>query len=288
LPIYPLALSPPPHPQPTLHEVHHARLYSRSNSYPRLTSSGHSSEHHQHAALRRPGQPPSLQAPQQQQQPAQPTPQQADALKHHQLGKTVAYLFGAQVDPTTGEPVRQKPGTLFRSLLAGALLGGAIGSEGNAGGGKVGGFLGGLGRGAAGVEQQAYQRDQQAQQQAQTNAQHKQEMTLEQQKFDEEKMQHAAAAEHWNIQNLLSEREADYRDREQLEKENEIDLNVQKIVTPTQDVHRHAADAQDEQTARIKEATVLGRNTATTTAISATNKIATIFTTLVLGESHLP
>jgi hypothetical protein len=88
----------------------------------------------------------------------------------------------------------------------------------------VGGFLGGFARGGNAVNQQAHQRAQEAQ----TNAQHKQEMSLEQQKFEEEKMQHAAAAEHWNIQNFLSEREADYRDREQLEKENEMDLNVQK------------------------------------------------------------
>jgi hypothetical protein len=178
----------------------------------------------------RAGQPPSLQAPQQQQpqvpqqqQPA-PTPQQILAAKHHDLGKTAAFLFGEQRDPDTGEPVRQKPGAIFRSLLAGALLGGAIGSEGNAGGGSVGGFLGGMSRGESSVEQQAYQR----QQQAQTNAQHRQEMTLEQEKFDEEKMQHASTLEHWNLENLARGREADYRDREQLEKENEIDLNVQK------------------------------------------------------------
>jgi len=177
----------------------------------------------------RAGQPPSLPGPQApQQQPAQPTPERAVAAKHHALGRAASFLFGAEVNPDTGEPVKQKPGAIFRSLLAGALLGGAIGSEGNAGGGKVGGFLGGLGRGAVGVEQQAYQRRQQAQQEAQTNAQHKQEMTLEQQKFDEEKMQHASTLEHWNLENLARGREADYRDREQFEKENEIDLNVQK------------------------------------------------------------
>src|ERR1700733_312798 len=129
----------------------------------------------------RAGQPPSLPGPQAPQQQPAPTPQQVLAAKHHDLGRAAAFLFGEQRDPDTGEPVRQKPGAIFRSLLAGALLGGAIGSEGNAGGGKVGGFLSGFARGGNAVNQQAQQRQQQAQAQAQTNAQHKQEMTLEQQ-----------------------------------------------------------------------------------------------------------
>lgn len=170
----------------------------------------------------RPGQPPSLQ-PQAQQQ-AVPTPQQqADVARHHAIGKAATFLFGQQRD-ASGEVVREKPGQLFRSLLAGALLGGAMGSQGSAGGGSVGSFLGGVGRGASGVEQQAYAR----QQQALVNSQRKQELSLDQQKFDEEKMQHAATLEHWNLENLNHGREADYRDREQLEKENEVDLNVQK------------------------------------------------------------
>jgi hypothetical protein len=41
-------------------------------------------------------------------------------------------------------------------------------------------------------------------------------------------MLHAATLEHWNIENLAHGREADYRDREQLDKENEQDENVQK------------------------------------------------------------
>jgi len=38
----------------------------------------------------------------------------------------------------------------------------------------------------------------------------------------------AATLEHWNITNLMHGREADFKDREQLEKENDVDLNVQK------------------------------------------------------------
>jgi hypothetical protein len=50
---------------------------------------------------------------------------------------------------------------------------------------------------------------------------------------------------------------------------------------PIGDPFRSAVDAQDEQAARIREATVLGRSRATATAINATNKIKITFTTLV-------
>jgi hypothetical protein len=169
-----------------------------------------------------PGQQPSL-AGQPPAQPQAPTPQQAVAARHHALGKVTSFLFGQQRDET-GQVIKQPPGTIFRSLLAGAMLGGALGAEGHADGSGVGSFLGGLGRGASGVELQNHQR----QQQAQELAMKKQQMTLEQQKFDEEKTQHQATLEHWNMENLARGREADYRDREQLEKENEVDLNVQK------------------------------------------------------------
>ena len=53
-------------------------------------------------------------------------------------------------------------------------------------------------------------------------------MSLEERKFDEEKVMHQATLEHWGIENLANAREADYRDREQLNKENEQDENVQK------------------------------------------------------------
>ena len=81
-----------------------------------------------------------------------------------------------------------------------------------------------MGRGASGVEQQNYQRSQEAQ----AAAQKKQAMSLEERKFDEEKVMHQATLEHWGIENLANAREADYRDREQLDKENEQDENVQK------------------------------------------------------------
>lgn len=161
-------------------------------------------------------------------QPQQPTPQQvaqvADVARHHAIGKAAAFLFGQERDPNTGEPVKQAPGSVFKSLLAGALLGSAIGSEGRAGGGSVGGFLSGFSRGGAGVMAQEYQRQQDAfARQRQT-----QQMSLEQQRFEEERTQHRAQLEQWNLENLARGREADYRDRDQLLKENEQDANVQK------------------------------------------------------------
>ena len=84
---------------------------------------------------------------QQQAAPQPPTPQQVVNEKHNALGKVTSFLFGHQVDPSTGEPVKQQPGAIFRSLLAGALLGGAVGREGKATGGSAGGYLTGLARG---------------------------------------------------------------------------------------------------------------------------------------------
>lgn len=164
------------------------------------------------------------QQPTQQQAPPQPTPQQAaTAQKHQALGKVASFLFGQQTDDA-GNPVKQPPGHLFRSLLAGALLGMAAGSSAPPGGGKLGGALSGLGHGATAVANQNYQR----QQQAKEEQRQQQSANLEQDKFKEEKAMHQSALEHWNMENLAREREADFKDREQLEKENGQDLDIQK------------------------------------------------------------
>jgi hypothetical protein len=164
------------------------------------------------------------------QPPAQPqtppvNPQQVAATaRHAAIGRVADFLFNNQRDPETGQRIKQAPGAVFRSLLAGALLGGAMGSEGQATGGSVGGFLGGLGRGGTAVEQQTYQR----QQQAQAQAQRQQAASLEERKFDQQQMMDSATLEHWNSQNLANAREADYRERDQLLKENDQDANIQK------------------------------------------------------------
>src|SRR5437879_3123952 len=84
---------------------------------------------------------------------APPTPQQAVAAKHQALGKVTSFLFGQQHDES-GQPVKQHPGQLFRSLLAGALLGMAAGAQSPARGGTVGSMLGGVGAGYVAVSQQ--------------------------------------------------------------------------------------------------------------------------------------
>jgi hypothetical protein len=156
----------------------------------------------------RPGQPPSLPGPQAP-QPAQPTPQQADTARHHAIGRAASFLFGAQRDPETGEPIKQKPGTLFRSLLAGALLGGAIGSEGNAGGGSVGGFLGGFARGGNAVNQQA-----------QEQAQKRQQLSLEEQKAQDEHTLHQATTAHITAETAAFHHNQEFQDQEAVDRKN--------------------------------------------------------------------
>ena len=134
-----------------------------------------------------PSGPPQQQAPTQQ-QPAPPTPQQADAAKHHVLGKVTSFLFGQTTDSNTGERVQERPGRLFRSLLAGALLGGAMGSEGPRAGSGVGGFLTDVARGGNAVQQQTNQRQQEALQ----RSQEQQRLSLEEQRAADEHNLHQA------------------------------------------------------------------------------------------------
>jgi hypothetical protein len=115
------------------------------------------------------GQAPSSSAPQLQHQPPAPTAQQAMVARHHALGQVTSFLFSNQRDEN-GAPIKQPPGQIFRSLLAGALLGGTMGSEGKAQSGSVGGFLNGVSRGGNAVEQQNHARQQEAQKQAQDRA----------------------------------------------------------------------------------------------------------------------
>lgn len=93
------------------------------------------------------------------------------------MGQVTSFLFNNQRDENS-EPIKQPPGQIFISLLAGALLGGAMGSDGKAQGGSVGGFLSGVSRGGNAVEQQNYARQQEAQKQAQDRAK----LMLEQQR----------------------------------------------------------------------------------------------------------
>lgn len=60
-------------------------------------------------------------------QPQASTPQQAVATKHRDVDKVTSFIFGQQRD-ARHNAVREKPGHIFRALLAGALLGGAQGA----------------------------------------------------------------------------------------------------------------------------------------------------------------
>jgi hypothetical protein len=168
----------------------------------------------------RPGEPPSLPAqapPAQPAQPPPPTPQQiAEHNRHAAIGKAASFLFGAQTDPNTGEPVKQAPGVLFRNLLAGALLGGAIGSEGRANGGSVGSFLSGVSRGGNAVAQQAYQR----QQDAQAQEQRRQQMSVEQQRAADEHMVHQATAAKIVAETASFHHQQEFHDQDAIDKKN--------------------------------------------------------------------
>lgn len=117
--------------------------------------------------------------------------------------------------------MRQKPGQLFRSLLAGALLGGAIGSEGprDENGKRLpspGGFLSGVARGGNAVEQQNYQRRQEGQENARKQAQ----LTLEQQRVQDEHMLHQATVAHLTAETASFHHQQEFHDQEALDRKN--------------------------------------------------------------------
>jgi hypothetical protein len=149
----------PPQPAPPPPQVQDAPLNSRQG--PGLSPSGF---------------------PQQQ----RPTPAQAVDLHHRTLGKVTSFLFGNEVDPATGQPVKQSPGLVLRSLLAGALLGASAGLK--EGHGALGGLAAG---GVAGMQF----RDQQAQQ-AQAQADRRKKMSQEEQAAADEHLFHQASTAH--------------------------------------------------------------------------------------------
>ena len=101
--------------------------------------------------------------------PPQVSPQvlaaQQEEAHHSLIGRMFRAVAGTertyQVNPQSGQvesmPVQQKPGQMFRNLLAGALIGGAAGAEGRG----QGGFMGAAGRGMTAQRQQMQQQDQQ-------------------------------------------------------------------------------------------------------------------------------
>jgi hypothetical protein len=144
-----------------------------------------------------------------QQQP-RPTPQQAVDQHHTALGKVTGFLFGRELDPDTGQPVKQSPGSIFRSLLAGALLGASAGLK--EGHGALGGLAAG---GVAGMQM----RDQQAQQ-AQAQADRRKNMSMEEQKAADEHQLHQANVAHLTVQTTAFHHLQDLHDQEALDAKN--------------------------------------------------------------------
>jgi len=134
----------------------------------------------------------------------------ADLQRHHALGKLTAALFGNQVqystDPTgkvVSTEVPQKPGALFRHILAGAIIGGAA-SDGTTD------FTTGLVRGGAAGVQQQQQQDQQRRAQAQQDFSNEQ--AVDKQAEERKWREHLVAQS--NIENLRHDREMNRYDAE--------------------------------------------------------------------------
>jgi hypothetical protein len=148
------------------------------------------------------------------QQPPPPTPQQLKAAavdQHHRtLGKVTSFLFGTEVDPATGQKIPEKPGTILRSLLAGALLGASAGLK--EGHGIIGGIAAG---GAAGMGL----RDQQ-EQQRQEQSEKRQKMSQEQQAAADEHILHQASAAHMMAETVNFHTLQAWHDKEALDKKN--------------------------------------------------------------------
>lgn len=124
-------------------------------------------------------------APPQGQQSAQAAPQPPN--RHEVLGRTLGALMGQNVSygvDANGNTVEtstpQKPGQLFRSILASALLGGAAGANGP----SAQGFAGGVARGGAAGVQENQQQDLLKRQQAQVQFQNQQRAAQQQREAD--------------------------------------------------------------------------------------------------------
>lgn len=117
------------------------------------------------------GQPPPIQSAPAPTSPSQPVPpatamaqslQAADTEHHSQLGKAFRSIMGNdisyQIDPQTGKMVQtevpQKPGQLWRGIIAATILGGATASK-----NKAPGFIQGAAEGGGAVIDKAEQQD---------------------------------------------------------------------------------------------------------------------------------
>lgn len=104
--------------------------------------------------------------------PQAPPPAAADLAHHSMLGRAFRALMGNPVEyqsdasgKTVAVPVPQKPGQIFRGMIAAAIMGGAMGAK-----APGGGFGGGFAAGEEGVRQDRQQKDQQAYERARQGA----------------------------------------------------------------------------------------------------------------------
>jgi hypothetical protein len=158
------------------------------------------------------------------QPPQQQTPPQPN--QHETMGRVFSALMGNRpqysVDAngnTVETQVPQKPGQIFRSILAASLLGGAAGADGN----PQQGFMGGLVRGGAAGIRENQQQNQQAQQQAQQqfkNQQAAQQEQREQSRTDVENQVSQATLANMHAQTALFQHQNDLFDAETHDKKN--------------------------------------------------------------------
>ncbi|MCU1301737.1 MAG: hypothetical protein JWQ87_2021 [Candidatus Sulfotelmatobacter sp.] len=179
------------------------------------------------------------------------------------LGKAVKFLLGSttqySVDPQTGKTVAtdvpNKPGDLFRHILAGAILGGAAGA-------KAKDFTQGLGEGAGAEQEQLRNNDQinfaraqeqfKNQQEAQRTQREGKVLEREDKQLEFERTKFNAQVQQWNKEELLHEADANFKDQEMLFHENEQSQNLEKwavesggILTPNVPGNGRAGNGKD-------------------------------------------
>jgi hypothetical protein len=171
--------------------------------------------------------------------PAAPSPAaHADLQHHYSLGKIASTLLGQQMDyrvdetgKTVATPIKESPGQLFRSILAGALLGGAAAKGTNS---PIAGFVCG---GTAGIEAnqaqdtQRYNRAQQQFQNQREAARAQRERRGEAREDDrmaQEKLKTTAQIEMWNKEQIMHERDSNLRDAEFNQRVNENSVQMQR------------------------------------------------------------
>lgn len=169
--------------------------------------------------------------PQVQQQAPPVDPAAVAQIQHDSaFGRMAKAILGQQNQYSVGpdgtlqnNPVPEKPGQLFRSILGAALLGGAAGANGNPAQGLAGGLVRG---GAAGV-QNTQQQDQQKQAQAQQDFKNQQ---LVNQQSRETQMANAQVA-NMHSEMVARDRRSDLEDQDAHDKHNAASAALETNLT---------------------------------------------------------